>query len=81
MQVEPIKHKLKAPGSMLLKLRCDGSLSNVAFKFNLRRYVERGGAERHRLRRRGRPRGRVLHSSTSQLNLSRVCRKKKPYTP
>ena len=25
--------------------------------------------------------GRGLHSSTSQLNLSRVCRKKTPYTP
>jgi hypothetical protein len=26
-------------------------------------------------------RGRGLHSSTSQLNLSRVCHKKTPYTP
>ena len=25
--------------------------------------------------------GRGLHSSTSQLNLSRVCHKKTPYTP
>ena len=31
---------LKAPGSMLLKLRCDGPLSNFAFNFNLRRYVK-----------------------------------------
>ena len=27
------------------------------------------------------PRFRGLHSSTSQLNLSRVCHKKTPYTP
>jgi len=30
---------------------------------------------------RRRPAGRGLHSSTSQLNLSRVCHKKTPYTP
>jgi hypothetical protein len=29
---------LKAPGSMLLKLRYDGTLSNLAFNFTLRRY-------------------------------------------
>ena len=39
MQVDPIKPVLKAPGSMLLKLRCDGPLSSVAFNFNLRRYT------------------------------------------
>ena len=38
VQVDPVKPVLKAPGSMLLKLRCDGPLSNVAFNFNLRRY-------------------------------------------
>ena len=42
MQVEPIKPVLKAPGSMLLKLRYDGPLSNFAFKVNLRRYNEGG---------------------------------------
>jgi hypothetical protein len=36
--VDPIKPILKAPGSILLKLRCNGSLSNLAFKFNLRRH-------------------------------------------
>jgi len=36
-QVHPIKPVLKAPGTILVKLRCDGPLSNVAFNFNLRR--------------------------------------------
>ena len=38
MQVEPMKHVLKAPGKMLLKLIYDEPLSNFAFNFNLRRY-------------------------------------------
>ena len=38
MQVDPIKPKLKPPGSKRLKLKCDVPLPNVAFKFNLRRY-------------------------------------------
>jgi len=38
VQVDPIKPTLKAPGSMLLKLRYDGPLSEFAFNFNLRRY-------------------------------------------
>jgi hypothetical protein len=38
VQVHPIKPVLKAPGSMLLKVRCDEPLSNVAFNFNLRCY-------------------------------------------
>jgi len=33
-----MKSLLNAPGSMLLKLRRDGPLSNFAFNFNLRRY-------------------------------------------
>jgi len=37
--VDPIKPALKAPGTKLLKLIYDGPLSNIAFKFNLRRYV------------------------------------------
>jgi len=41
VQVKPMKPVLKAPGSMLLKLRCDGPLSNFAFNFNLRRYTWR----------------------------------------
>ena len=37
LQVDPIKLTLKAPGSERLKLKYDEPLSNVAFKFNLRR--------------------------------------------
>ena len=40
MQVDPTKPTLKAPGSKRLKLKHDGPLSNFAFKFNLRRYIE-----------------------------------------
>jgi hypothetical protein len=39
VQVDPIKPKLKAPGSEQLKPNCDHMLSNVAFKFKLRRYI------------------------------------------
>ena len=38
MQVDPVKPKLKAPGTKPLKLEYDGLLSNIGFKFNLRRY-------------------------------------------
>jgi hypothetical protein len=34
-----MKAELKASGAMLLKLGYDIPLSNVAFKFNLRRYT------------------------------------------
>ena len=45
MQVAPIKPTLKAPGSEPLKPKCDKLLSEFAFNFNLRRYIEaRGGA-------------------------------------
>ena len=44
-QADPIKPVLKAPGSLLLKLRCDGPLSNVAFNFNLRRCTKEGEAD------------------------------------
>jgi hypothetical protein len=40
VQVDPIKAKLKAPGSKRLKLRCAEPVSNFAFKFNLRRYIK-----------------------------------------
>jgi len=40
VRVEPMKPVLKAPGSMLLRIRYDIRLSIVAFKFNLRRYNE-----------------------------------------
>ena len=38
MQVDPIKPKLKAPGTKRLKLQCDEALSNFSFTFNLHRY-------------------------------------------
>ena len=40
VQVDPIKLKLKPPVSKSLKLKYGKMLSNVAFKFNLRRYNE-----------------------------------------
>jgi hypothetical protein len=40
VQVEPIKPALKAPGTKRLKLNCDEPLSNVAFNFNLHRYIK-----------------------------------------
>ena len=39
MQVDPIKPKLKPPGTKRLKLKCDILLSTSAFKFRLRRYT------------------------------------------
>jgi hypothetical protein len=39
VQVDPIKPKLKPPGTKLLKLKCDILLSTSAFKSNLRRYI------------------------------------------
>ena len=39
MQVDPIKLMLKAPGIKRLKLIRDEPLSNLAFKFKLRRYT------------------------------------------
>ena len=78
-----MKPVLKAPGTKRLKLKCDESLSNFAFKFNLRRY--NAGPlvgdivmwATGRVPNTDRPDlgltdvGRGLHSSTSQLNLSR----------
>ena len=40
MRADPIKIKLKPPGTKRLKLNCDEPLSSVAFNFNLRRYNE-----------------------------------------
>ena len=39
VQVEPMKPKLKPPGTKRLKLEYAGLLSNFGFKFNLRRYT------------------------------------------
>ena len=47
MQVDLIKPTLKAPGTKRLKLKYDELLSNVAFKFNLRRYIEELAAKAH----------------------------------
>ena len=44
MQVDPIKPKLKPPGSNRLKLKCKMLLSSSAFNFNLRRYAAESGA-------------------------------------
>ena len=38
MQVDPMKPKLKPPGTKRLKLKCDILLSTSALKFNLRRH-------------------------------------------
>ena len=40
MQVDPIEPKLKARGTMCLKLEYDGLFSNFAFKLNLHRYTK-----------------------------------------
>ena len=40
MQVDPMKPKLKPPGTKRLKLKCDILLSKFAFTFNLHRYNE-----------------------------------------
>jgi len=39
VQVDPIKPKLKPPGTKRLKLTCDILLSTSAFRLNLRRYI------------------------------------------
>jgi hypothetical protein len=40
MQVDPMKPKLKPPGDMRLKLKCDVLLSTSASRFILRRYTK-----------------------------------------
>ena len=70
MRVDPIKAKLKPPGTKRSRLNCDVLLSISAFKVNLRRYTEvdcsfvdiNMGCPID---------GRGLHSFTFQLNLSR----------
>jgi hypothetical protein len=66
VQVDPIKHTLKAPGITRLKLSHDESPSKVAFKFNLRRYTL-GPTQSDDIS------GRDLHSSTFRLNVSTSC--------
>jgi hypothetical protein len=55
-----MKPKSKPPGTKRLKLKYDEVLSNVAFNFNLRRYIK----DSHPM-----ITGRGLHSLTSELNL------------
>jgi len=54
-----------------LKLKCDILLSNFAFKFNLRRHSTARVWDPRQAKEVAVVRGRGLHSSTSQLNLSR----------
>jgi len=75
VQVDPIKPTLKAPGTEHLKLKHEGLLSNVGFKFNLRRYTEggqgrAGGAERGGTRGAGGRQGLTLVHFSSQLKRS-----------
>jgi len=63
VQVEPMKPVFKAPGTELLKLQYDETLSNLAFNVNLRRYsweLRRPGVEGQRqgIHSVGRARGR-----------------------
>jgi hypothetical protein len=64
---------------MLLELRCDGPLSTVAFRFNLRRYnADIATSDGIRLAREVDPNldrtiGRGLQSSTFQLNVNTLC--------
>jgi hypothetical protein len=62
-----MKPKLKPPEAKRLKLNDDDPLSNLGFKFNLRRHIS-GGAKYHYY---DNVRGRGLHSFTIQHNLSR----------
>jgi hypothetical protein len=39
VHVDPMKPKLKPPGTKRLKLASDGLLSNFGFEFNLRHYT------------------------------------------
>jgi hypothetical protein len=70
VQVDSIKPELMHAWFHHLKLICDEPLSKVAFNLNLRRYtmndaVNKTGSSKL---------GRGLHSSTSQLTLSRFGR-------
>ena len=75
MQVAPIKPMLKSPGTKRLKLLHDEPPSDFALKFNLRRYMKafpEAVIVIEEYDKMGCPaRGRGLHSSTFQLNLSR----------
>jgi hypothetical protein len=65
VQVDPIKPKLKPPGTKRLKLNCDILLSTSALKFNLRRYNLASGGAAGVL---------VLHSPISGYGLPDIAR-------
>ena len=44
MQIDPIKSKLKFPGTKRLKPNCDVPLTTSGFKFHLRRYDKKAAA-------------------------------------
>jgi len=80
VQLDPIKPKLKAPGTKRLKLEYDYLLSSFAFKINLRRYTVAAAHVAAFMASAGslldaadlaRPH---IHSSTSHLNPSRFGR-------
>jgi hypothetical protein len=79
VQVGPIKPTLKAPGIKRLQLKCDEPLSIIAFNLKMRRYTK-ARPQHSRLLLHVRRAGRGLHSSTSQLNLSRFYQRH-PLTP
>jgi hypothetical protein len=72
VQVDPFNTTLKAPVSKSLKLKHDNLLSNVAFKLNLRRYIAVCLVGVQILLSLAQCAGRGSHSSTFQLNLSRL---------
>jgi hypothetical protein len=74
VQVDPIKPTLKAPGIKLLNLKYDKPLSNIAFKFSLRRY-NKAIAYANRREACEFVLGRSLHSFPFQLNLSSSIRR------
>jgi hypothetical protein len=49
VHVDPLKPKLRPPGTKSLKPEYDGLLSNFGFKFNLRRYIPAGLGRRQPL--------------------------------
>jgi hypothetical protein len=71
VQVDPIKPTLKATGTERLKLKYEELLSNVGFKFNLRRYNWDTCRWRHPLaRRRSSSSNRAAHRYTRRRKLA-----------
>jgi len=67
VQVDPIRPKLKPPGTTRLKLRCDMLLSTSAFKSNLRRYTKALTV------RKAAPREHIVKVGRCRLTLSNPC--------